>query len=87
MTEINNSPEAEGSEDRRAFLASCGKFAVVTPPAITLLLSTSLHSTAIARSGGHSDFGGHKSAGGHGDRDRGHDHDRGHDRDHGHDRD
>jgi hypothetical protein len=73
MTEINRSPEAESSEDRRAFLATCGKFAVVTPPAITLLLSTSLHSTAIARSGGHSDFGGHKSAGGRGrdkDRDR-----------------
>ncbi|MEH2478560.1 hypothetical protein V1282_001917 [Nitrobacteraceae bacterium AZCC 2146] len=39
-------------EDRRKFLAACGKFAVVTPPAITLLLSTSLNSTAIAHSGG-----------------------------------
>ncbi|QQO12631.1 hypothetical protein JJB99_24630 [Bradyrhizobium diazoefficiens] len=38
-------------EDRREFLKSCGKFAVVTPPAMTLLLSTSLSSTAIARSG------------------------------------
>ena len=25
-------------EDRRAFLASCGRFAAVTPPALTLLL-------------------------------------------------
>lgn len=40
-------------EDRRKFLASCGKFAVVTPPAITLLLSTSLNSTAVAQSAGH----------------------------------
>jgi hypothetical protein len=38
--------------DRRKFLAACGKFAVVTPPAVTLLLSTSLNSTAIAHSGG-----------------------------------
>jgi hypothetical protein len=38
-------------DDRREFLKTCGKFAVVTPPAITLLLSTSLTSNAIARSG------------------------------------
>jgi hypothetical protein len=38
-------------DDRRKFLASCGKFAVVTPPAITMLLSTSLNSTAVASSG------------------------------------
>jgi len=39
---------------RRAFLESCGKFAVVTPPAISLLLSTSLSSPAVAASGGSS---------------------------------
>jgi hypothetical protein len=45
-------------EDRRAFLASCGRFAAVTPPALTVLLSTSLTSDAIARSGqGHSEHG------------------------------
>jgi hypothetical protein len=43
-------------EDRRKFLISCGRFAAVTPPAMTLLLSTSLTSTAIARSG--SQYGG-----------------------------
>ena len=48
MTKINNSPASEADEDRRKFLATCGKFAVVTPPAMTLLLSTSLHSSAIA---------------------------------------
>jgi hypothetical protein len=39
-------------EDRRAFLKSCGRFAAVTPPAVTMLLSTSLTSKAIASSGG-----------------------------------
>jgi len=39
-------------EDRRKFLISCGRFAAVTPPAMTLLLSTSLTSDAIAHSGG-----------------------------------
>ncbi|MFG3598333.1 hypothetical protein [Bradyrhizobium sp. RDI18] len=38
-------------EDRRKFLISAGRFAAVTPPAITLLLSTSLTSDAIAGSG------------------------------------
>jgi hypothetical protein len=45
-------------DDRRKFLATCGKFAIVTPPAITMLLSTSLNSTAIATSGAHGyDYG------------------------------
>ena len=38
-------------EDRRTFLKTCGRFAVVTPPAMTMLLSTSLTSDAIAKSG------------------------------------
>jgi hypothetical protein len=42
----------DANADRRKFLATCGKFAVVTPPAVTLLLSTSLHSSAVAGSGG-----------------------------------
>ena len=44
-------------EDRRKFLISCGRFAAVTPPAMTLLLSTSLTSTAIARSGSYGNDG------------------------------
>lgn len=44
-------PTREEDEDRRAFLKTCGRFAAVTPPAMSLLLSTSLTSTAIARSG------------------------------------
>jgi hypothetical protein len=52
-------PESETASgaDRRKFLAACGKFAIVTPPAMTMLLSTSLTSTAIARSGGSDDKG------------------------------
>lgn len=37
---------------RRDFLDRAGRFAVVTPPAITMLLSTTLSSGAIAGSGG-----------------------------------
>lgn len=44
--------EQELDADRRKFLAACGRFAVVTPPVVTLLLSTSLSSDAIAHSGG-----------------------------------
>jgi len=44
--------EQQEIEDRRNFLKSAGRFAAVTPPAITLLLSTSLTSDAIAHSGG-----------------------------------
>lgn len=62
--------EPELEEDRRKFLASCGRFAAVTPPVLTLLLSTSLNTEAIAHSSG---------GGGWGDRDdpgrEDHDHD------------
>lgn len=55
MTDRTMAPDPTADEDRRKFIAACGKFAVVTPPAVTLLLSTSLHSTAIAASAGGSD--------------------------------
>lgn len=42
------------NDDRRAFLKNCGKFAALTPPAVTFLLSTSMSSKAIAASGGKS---------------------------------
>lgn len=54
------------SEDRREFLKSCGKFAAVTPPAVTLLLSTSLTSAAIAGSNGHVVHGGNGNGNGNG---------------------
>jgi hypothetical protein len=69
MTPGENGPIADVDtpldEDRRKFLAACGKFAVVTPPALTVLLSTSLNSTAIAHSSGRKDPGS-----GHGGRDK-----------------
>jgi hypothetical protein len=37
-------------KDRRAFLTTAGKFAVVVPPAMTMLLSTTMNSPAIAQS-------------------------------------
>jgi hypothetical protein len=40
------------AEDRRDFLKSCGKFAVTVPPVVTVLLSTSLTSEALAKSTG-----------------------------------
>ena len=59
-TENTHGPEKRSeslvSEDqaRRDFLKKAGRFAAVTPPAITLLLGTSLNSKAIAKSsGGH----------------------------------
>lgn len=52
MESFDSGPGKKADADRRQFLATCGKFAVVTPPAITLLLSTSLHSSAIAKSQG-----------------------------------
>ena len=67
MTTQNDGFEA--NEDRRKFLAACGKFAAVTPPAITLLLSTSLNSPAVANSGGR-DNSGSGSGGNSGSRDR-----------------
>jgi len=51
-------PEIDEHEDRREFLKTCGRFAAVTPPALTVLLSTSLTSDVIAASMGRSVNGG-----------------------------
>jgi hypothetical protein len=51
MNDREHDGERQAIDDRRKFLISAGRFAAVTPPAITLLLSTSLTSDAIARSG------------------------------------
>lgn len=40
------------ADDRREFLKSAGRFAITVPPAMTVLLSTSLASPAIAKSSG-----------------------------------
>jgi hypothetical protein len=48
---IESRSQADPGADRRAFLAAAGKYAVVVPPAMTLLLSTTMTSSAIADSG------------------------------------
>ncbi|PBB32050.1 hypothetical protein [Mesorhizobium sp. WSM3868] len=51
-TEKNPEKLVSEGEARRDFLKKAGRFAAVTPPAITMLLGTSLNSKAIAKSGG-----------------------------------
>ena len=60
----------DSDKDRREFLAKCGKFAVITPPAMTVLMSTSLTSDAIAKSGHGYDKPGHHDNGNHYGRDK-----------------
>ncbi|MBI3196278.1 MAG: hypothetical protein HYZ40_01975 [Rhodospirillales bacterium] len=38
-------------DDRRRFLLSCGRFALITPPTMTLLLASSRQNFAVAASG------------------------------------
>ena len=70
MTAPDENLEGENllDNDRRKFLAACGRFAVITPPALTLLLSTSLNSDAIARSGASGDRDPHRGRDRDGDR-------------------
>jgi hypothetical protein len=49
---MNNRREAGEQEARRRFLAKCGKYALITPPAMTVLLSSTAQNYAVARSGG-----------------------------------
>jgi len=44
-------PAISEREARRRFLAACGKLALATPPAVTLLLARSEDSYAVALSG------------------------------------
>jgi len=50
----HNNHEQDGAEknERRDFLKTVGKAALITPPAMAILLSTSLDSQAIAGSSG-----------------------------------
>ncbi|WP_423601898.1 hypothetical protein [Sphingomonas sp. MS122] len=50
--ENSNEELATSNDDRRDFLKSCGRFALTVPPVMTVLLSTSLSSPAIAKSTG-----------------------------------
>src|SRR5688572_27097516 len=53
--ECNSQVSAEA--DRRAFLKTAGKFAAIVPPAMTLMLSTTMNSPAIAQSVQHGNNG------------------------------
>ncbi len=55
---MNPENETPPEGDRRAFLKNCGRFAVITPPAVTFLLSTSMSSKAIAVTSGRGGDGG-----------------------------
>ncbi|MER8594927.1 MULTISPECIES: hypothetical protein [unclassified Mesorhizobium] len=48
----NTDSQVPEEQARREFLKNAGRFAVVTPPSIALLLGTSLNSQAIAASHG-----------------------------------
>jgi hypothetical protein len=48
----NDTQPPSEDNDRREFLKKCGRFAAITPPAVTMLLSTSLNSKAIAGTSG-----------------------------------
>jgi formiminotetrahydrofolate cyclodeaminase len=52
MAEVKTVEMATEEQARREFLKNAGRFAVVTPPSIALLLGTSLNSPAIAASHG-----------------------------------
>ena len=47
MSNSENATEVGSIADERRFLAACGKFAMITPPRIIVLLSTSLTSNAL----------------------------------------
>jgi len=51
MLEDKSAGEVEAQADRRKFLAAAGPFVALVPPAMTLLLSTTMSSEAIAASG------------------------------------
>lgn len=55
--ELENGTSSKEGADRRAFLSTAGKFAVVVPPAMSVLLSTSMTSPAIAASSTHGNNG------------------------------
>lgn len=49
--------DAESTLGRRDFISGMGKFAVLTPPAVTMLLHVSMSSPAVASSGGKPGWG------------------------------
>ena len=52
MSDVEKNETEEVANDRREFVKAAGKLALLAPPAMTFLLSTSMSSDAIAASGG-----------------------------------
>lgn len=53
-------PEGVGAKSRlgrRDFITRMGKFAILTPPTVTMLLDVSMNSHAVAASGGRPGWG------------------------------
>jgi hypothetical protein len=48
---MDNHSKSDLVEARRRFLTKCGKFALITPPAVTVLLSSTAQNYATAASG------------------------------------
>lgn len=55
--EAHNGPEAAAA--RRAFLAKCGRLAIVTPPVVTMMLAAESRNYATALSGSGDPHGHH----------------------------
>ena len=53
---MSKDTESERLQARRRFLAKCGKFAVITPPTMTVLLASTAQNYAVAGSGGGRSF-------------------------------
>jgi hypothetical protein len=49
---MNKPNDTDMLNARRRFLATCGKFAAITPPAMTVLLASTAQNYAVAGSGG-----------------------------------
>ncbi len=51
----NSASVNDADEDRRTFLKSCGKFASITPPALAIMMSTTLRAQASSHRHRHHD--------------------------------
>jgi hypothetical protein len=55
--EREENADTESTLGRRNFIKGVGKFAILTPPTVTMLLHTSMNSPAVAGSGGKPGWG------------------------------
>lgn len=55
--EREENADTESTLGRRNFIKGVGKFAILTPPTVTMLLHTSMNSHAVGGSGGRPGWG------------------------------